>query len=333
MQTIQETTAKAFQTRSQALLTANTPLVIRGLISHWPAVELAQTSPEHFVTQLGQSAHSDPVTAFILEPEHQGRVFYNSNCTDFNFSTLRVSLIDAIAKLLEFNQAARPSTLYVGSMNIDHWLPQFALKNPAPVKLAGSLASLWLGNKSTIAAHFDFPDNLACVAAGRRRFTILPPAQLPNLYVGPLDLTPAGQPISMVDFRDPDFARFPRFEQALKQAVQATLEPGDAIVIPSMWWHQVEGLDKFNILVNYWWSNAERFMGSAMNVLYHSILSLRDKPAHEKAAWKHVFDYYIFNDELLPTQHLPPESHGLLSPLDELKSRQLRAMLVNKLNR
>ena len=44
-------------------------------------------------------------------------------------------------------------------MNIDHWLPQFALSNRAPVELAGSLASLWLGNKSTIAAHFDFPDN------------------------------------------------------------------------------------------------------------------------------------------------------------------------------
>ena len=52
MQTIRETTTKAFQTRSEALLTANTPLVIRGLISHWPAVELAQSSPEHFITQL-----------------------------------------------------------------------------------------------------------------------------------------------------------------------------------------------------------------------------------------------------------------------------------------
>jgi hypothetical protein len=327
MQTIRETTTQAFQTRSEALLTANTPLVIRGLISHWPAVELAQSSPEHFVTQLGQTAHSDPVTAFILEPEHQGRVFYNSNCTDFNFSTLRVPLIDAIAKLLEFNQAARPSTLYVGSMNIDHWLPQFALSNRAPVELAGSLASLWLGNKSTIAAHFDFPDNLACVVAGRRRFTLLPPAQLPNLYVGPLDLTPAGQPISMVDFRDPDFARFPRFEQALTHAFQATLEPGDAIVIPSMWWHHVESLDNLNTLVNYWWRQNTVSSGPPLAALQHAMLAFKDLAPHQKQAWQALLNFYVFEQDGTRFEHIPEPARGVLNPLTPSMASRIKAMI------
>ena len=57
---------------------------------------------------------------------------------------------------------------------------------------------IWLGNRSEVSAHFDLSDNIACVVAGRRRFTLFPPDQVANLYVGPLDHTMAGQPASMV---------------------------------------------------------------------------------------------------------------------------------------
>ena len=71
----------------------------------------------------------------------------------------------------------------------------------------------------------DLPDNLACVVAGRRRVTLFPPAQLENLYIGPLDHTPAGQAVSLVDFHAPDPARFPKFTEALRHARGAVLEP------------------------------------------------------------------------------------------------------------
>ncbi|MFX7984900.1 cupin-like domain-containing protein, partial [Acinetobacter baumannii] len=88
------------------------------------------------------------------------------------------------------------------------------------------------------------------VAAGRRRFTVFPPEQLPNLYLGPLDPTPAGQPVSLVDFHQPDFERFPRFRDALAAGEAAELAPGDAVYIPSMWFHHVEGLAPVNLLIN-----------------------------------------------------------------------------------
>lgn len=96
-----------------------------------------------------------------------------------------------------------------------------------------------------------------------------------NLYPGPLDFNPAGQQISLVDFANPDFEKFPRFRKAMAAGQVANLEPGDALFIPSMWWHHMEGLGTFNVLVNYWWRNVPKFMGPAMNVLKHAMLSIR----------------------------------------------------------
>jgi hypothetical protein len=103
---------------------------------------------------------------------------------------------------------------------IDKWLPGFRDQNDLVIEKYQSLASIWMGNKSRIAAHYDFASNIACCVAGRRKFTLFPPEQLENLYVGPLDFTPAGQPISLVDFKHPDFEKFPKFRTALESAIE-----------------------------------------------------------------------------------------------------------------
>jgi oxalate decarboxylase/phosphoglucose isomerase-like protein (cupin superfamily) len=60
----------------------------------------------------------------------------------------------------------------------------------------------------------------------------------------------------MVHVTAPDFDKFPRFADALDSAEEAELSPGDAIFIPRDWFHHVESLERFNILVNYWWDAA-----------------------------------------------------------------------------
>ncbi|MDT1899301.1 cupin-like domain-containing protein, partial [Acinetobacter baumannii] len=81
--------------------------------------------------------------------------------------------------------------IYVGSTTIDGALPGFRAENDVDLGPRDPLASIWIGNRTRIAAHYDLPDNLACVAAGRRRFTLFPPGQQHNLYIGPIDLPPA----------------------------------------------------------------------------------------------------------------------------------------------
>ena len=90
------------------------------------------------------------------------------------------------------------------------------------------LPRIWLGNRITTPTHVDEWNNIGCVVAGRRRFTLFPPEQIANLYIGPLDFAPTGAPMSLVSLRDPDFARYPKFREALAAAQSAELAPGDA---------------------------------------------------------------------------------------------------------
>ncbi|MGB1243843.1 MAG: cupin-like domain-containing protein, partial [Porticoccaceae bacterium] len=147
------------------------------------------------------------------------------------------------------------------------------------------------------------------------------PDQLENLYVGPVDFTPAGQPISLVDFAEPDFERFPRFREALKSAMVVELEPGDGLLIPSMWWHHIEALESFNVLVNYWWRNSPAHMGPPLNVLQHAIMGLRDLPAEQRAVWQQLFDYYVFNPREQAFEHIPEQVRGVLNPIDEASAK------------
>jgi hypothetical protein len=235
----------------------------------------------------------------------------------------------------ELGQApgAQARSIYVGSTTIDAALPGFREHNDVDLGARNALASIWIGNRARIAAHHDLPDNLACVVAGHRRFTLFPPEQLANLYVGPLDLTPAGQAISLVDFAKPDYTRFPRFAQAERAARVAELAPGDAIFIPSMWWHHIESLDPLNVLVNYWWRQSPAYMDAPIGALMLTIMTVRDLPPAQRSAWQNLFRHYVFDADANTTAHIPENSRHSLGPLSDEVVRDMRARLIARLNR
>jgi hypothetical protein len=136
----------------------------------------------------------------------------------------------------------------------------------------------------------------------------------------------------MVTVNSPDLARFPRFAEAIRHARSAELEPGDAIYIPYGWWHQVESLTPFNVLVNYWWNEA-RQAGSPFDCLLHAMLSLRDLPAEQRAVWSELFQHYVFSapDEAL--SHLPREQRGMLGPPSAERTQAIRAILARAFSR
>jgi hypothetical protein len=316
-----------------AVLRSTRPLVLRGLVADWPMVRAARTSPDAAMAYLLRYYAGATVGVMLGPPEEGGRFFYNEAITGFNFRMSRERLDRVLAALAQEYDAPRPPGIYVGSTTIDTALPGFRADNDVGLGGRDPLASIWIGNRTRIAAHQDVPDNLACVVAGRRRFTLFPPAQVANLYIGPLDLTPAGQSISLVDFQAPDLARFPRFAQAWAQAQVAELEAGDAVFIPSLWWHHVESLARFNVLVNYWWRQSPPFMDSPMSALMLAILAVRDLPEEQRAAWAGIFRHYVFEPGEATAAHIPESARRILSPLDETSARELRAQLLKRLNR
>ena len=315
------------------ILASTEPLLLRGLVRDWPMVQAGLQSPQAADAYLRRFYRDATVNAMLGAPEIEGRFGYNDDLSGFNFYPVRVRL-DTVLGELEKHAASEPSpTIYVGSTSIEGALPGFRGENDVDLKGREALASIWIGNHTVIAAHYDLPDNLACVAVGRRRFTLFPPGQQHNLYVGPLDFTPAGQAISLVDFARPDLARFPRFAQAMEHAQVAEMEPGDALFIPSMWWHHVEALDRFNVLVNYWWRQSPEWMDTPMNALMHALLSVRDLPPAQRQAWADMFRHYVFEADEETASHIPSAARRMLGPIDDNTARAIRAQLLKRINR
>lgn len=309
------------------------PLVLRGQFKSWPAVRLARESPPSLFQSLLALDDGTPVGTMIAPPEVRGRFFYNPAMDGVNFERRPERLSESIGRILELAHASAPPAVYVGAIPLVGGRARFSQENPCDLLGADVAPRIWLSNAATVQTHLDMSENLACVVCGTRRFTLFPTAQIANLYVGPLDFTLAGQPVSLARLDEPEDARFPKFRAALAAACHADLEPGDALYIPYMWWHHVTMNDPLNVLVNYWWARATPWSGSPFDCLVHAIAAIRALPEPERSAWQAVFAHYIFGNEQDVTAHIPAEQRGILGTFNPPLAERIRLWLLRSLQR
>jgi len=315
------------------LYPAGQPVLMRGAIRDWPAVRAASESAESLAGYLARFDCGRAVETLFGRPEIAGRFFYNERLDGLNFERRNEHLAASVECMLAMRGKPAPPSIYIQSAPIPDCLPGFDAENRLALVDAGVVPRIWVGNRLTVQTHFDLSENIACAVAGRRRFTLFPPAQTPNLYPGPFELTLAGPPVSMVQPDAPDFDRYPRFRDALAEAQQAELAPGDALYIPYFWWHHVQALDDLNVLVNYWWNDAAADLGSPFDALLHAILALRDLPERQRQAWQTMFGHYAFADSETSVGHLPEHSRGALGRHDLKRRQHIRRMLISALGR
>jgi hypothetical protein len=320
------------------LMAAQRPAILKGLAHHWPLVQRGLNGADQAIDYLKPFYNGRTIVGYTGQPEIKGRYFYDEQLTGLNFEGDRVRLDEYLERMRAGLGEQDGPSFYIGSTDVGEHLPGLSDENHLVLNhdmfaQNPPIVSIWIGNRTIACAHYDMSNNLACCMVGRRRFTLFPPEQVHNLYPGPLEPTPGGQVVSMVDLQDPDFHRYPRVREALAAGEVAELEPGDVLFYPALWWHQVEALDAFNVMINYWWNTSPAFMDTPMNTLLHAFLSLRDRPEHEKRGWRELFEYYVFGPAERAGEHLPEAARGNLGPLDELKARRLRGLLLNRLNR
>lgn len=298
------------------------PAVLRGLVADWPAVQA-----ESIVAYLRGFDLNRACDVLVGSPASGGRFFYGDDFGVMNFQQRGATLAALLDRLEAAADEAQPPTLATQALVIAETLPGFAAENRLDLVDTGVQPRMWLGNRAIVACHYDTMRNLACVVAGRRCFTLFPPEQVANLYVGPFESTPAGTPISLVDFDAPDLDRFPDLPRAMAAAQVAEMAPGDALYIPYMWWHHVRALDAVNLLVNYWWNDAAHAALAPLDAFIHGLIALRDLPEEQRAAWRTMFEHFVFQANGDPVAHLPEASRGVLGGVTPAQARRMAAQL------
>ena len=313
------------------ILPANQPAVLRGLLRNWPAVQAGRQSRTSVVDYFKRLDTGGTISAMVGPPEIKGRFFYTDDFQGFNFGSKDVSISTALDTFVSLVEDPQPPAIALQAMHVPDIMPSFLGDNTMPLLDSDIAPRVWISNRSMIAAHFDNNHNIACVVSGNRRFTVFPPEQVGNLYIGPLLKTPGGTPISVVDLRAPDHTRFPRFRQALESAQEAVLEPGDAIYIPILWWHGVESLDPLNILVNYWWNETLPAHHKPILALIHSMALMSGLPDDQREVWRTFFNYFAFQTDGDPGAHLPSDLRDVVGNLSSTDRDQVLAFVAERL--
>ena len=82
---------------------------------------------------------------------------------------------------------------------------------------------------------------------GRKRIVLFSPMDALNLYLN-------GDKSEVVDIDTPDLEKYPKFQNAVRY--ECILNPGDAIFIPAMWFHNVITLD-FSVGINVFYKTLD----------------------------------------------------------------------------
>lgn len=318
------------------VLPAYEPVVMRGVVGHWPLVKQGQAGLEPCLQYLMDFDSGEPVAAVLAKPEPTRAFAYKPGVDGFNFTHDKRPYAALFEQLWRYSHFPEPPALAAQSALVSDTLPGLQRVNVLPLLDASVAPRIWIGNRATVPVHFDDSHNIACVAAGRRRFTLLPPQCAPLLYLGPPDYAPAYAPMSVVpDLHRADPAQFPLVAEALAQAHVAELEPGDAIYIPPVWFHQVESLaPHLNILMNYWWRHPVS-PGRPDNLHFEAMrlamLALRHLPDGEREGWRALFAHYVFGARGPELAHIPQGQRHMFGELDAAYDAAVRKDIAGKL--
>ncbi|KAL5005656.1 hypothetical protein ScPMuIL_016814 [Solemya velum] len=106
-------------------------------------------------------------------------------------------------------------------------------------RIASKRTQLW--------THYDVMDNFLIQVIGRKRVVLFSPSEADKLYLN-------GDKSEVLDIDDPDLEKYPLFGHC--ERYEGTLEPGDVLFIPALWFHNVISLE-FGVAINVFWKHLD----------------------------------------------------------------------------
>ncbi|KFA47085.1 hypothetical protein S40293_04591 [Stachybotrys chartarum IBT 40293] len=260
----------------------NTPFVVRGAASSWKAT--TEWNSAYLLSALrGQSVNvaitphgnADSPT---FSSEHDTTVFAKPHQEDQLFEDFLKYVVE------QENDPAFPAdseVRYAQTQNDnfrDEYLPLFpdAQRDIPFARIAlqkqPDAVNLWIGNsRSVTAIHKDNYENIYVQVIGRKHFVLLPPIchccmntkSLPSATYTRrgeslvLDLDPTEEHVPFATWDPDDPGANPSALSHLAKPLRLTLEPGDMLYLPAMWYHKVTQScapqdEGFVVAINYW---------------------------------------------------------------------------------
>ena len=241
------------------------PVILRGAVLNQPAIHLwkswdylnQQVNPNTMCSvEIGGSYNSgetaeicfgDYISYMRFFEERHGRRSSSSRSNDNDIT---------IPNNNNNNNPAKSDLVYlaqnnvVGSLQSDFTIPPFT-KSLGYGHLYSVM--MWIGPYGCISPlHYDPLDNVLMQYVGIKRILLYPPDT--ELYAGVShhhqhQQQPNTSPYNPED--PPDLMQFPQLA-TLPPALDCHLFPGDALYIPSKWWHYVRTVET-SLSINAWW--------------------------------------------------------------------------------
>ncbi|MBT8295914.1 MAG: cupin-like domain-containing protein [Gramella sp.] len=197
------------------------PVVLEDLTEHWPAYK--KWSFEYFREQAG-----DVVVPLYDGKPAKGR--QNSHGS---------AMKNAFKEYIDILQKG-PSDLRMFFFNLLQNCPGLVEDFQYPdlgVKFFKKLPVLFVGGEGAkVVMHYDMDlaNNFHFNFAGSKRVILYPPDQSGLVYKVPYSIVS----MEIIDMDDPDFDRYPALAKA--KGFETRLNHGDALYIPSHWWHFIK---------------------------------------------------------------------------------------------
>jgi Cupin-like domain len=205
---------------------ANRPVLVRGLMEKWPALQ--RWTPTYFAERFG-----DEVLEVSGDRESDPK--YEDRFVDHRRRMTMRQLVDTVTQ-------AQGNNVYLVAKNRLLERPPFTSLQkdyscPEGILTEGSEAParMWFGGAGTVTPlHHDASNILFGQVYGRKLVRLIPPYEIQDLYNNRTCF-------SDIDLDNVDYVRFPRFRRVT--VIQAIVRPGDFLLFPLGWWHQVRSLD------------------------------------------------------------------------------------------